>query len=91
MEYQKVWNSFKVRRNRWKKDDELKTLMRKKIREMQTDLNLSNYRIYKDLNLNPGNINSWLKHGEDSKVSFQTAERILTHLMELERTQIDIE
>ena len=39
--------------------------------------NMSNYRIYKELNLNPGNANAFLKYGDVSKVSLDTARKIL--------------
>jgi hypothetical protein len=81
-EYVKVWNSFKVRRDRPQNDEALKAAMRTKIIQLQKDKNCSNYRLYKDLKLNPGNVNSWLKHGDGSKVSYQTAQQIITYVMQ---------
>ena len=81
-EYRKVWNSFKVRKNQPETEDALKAAMRNKILHLQKTKNCSNYRLYKDLNLNPGNINSWLKNGDGSKVSYHTAERIITYVMQ---------
>lgn len=49
---------------------------------LQKKKNCSNYRLYKDLKLNPGNVNSWLKHGDGSKVSYQTAQQIITYVMQ---------
>ena len=80
-EYLKVWNSYTIRRDRLKTDYELKSSMRKKIIELQKNKKCSNYRLYRDLKLNPGNINSWLKNGDGSKVSYQTAERIMAYVM----------
>lgn len=81
-EYLKVWTSFTVRHERLKTDSELKSAMREKIIELQKSKKCSNYRLYRDLKLNPGNINSWLKNGDGSKVSYQTAERIITYVMQ---------
>ena len=81
-EYLKVWNSFKVRRDMPQNIMALKAAMRKKIIQLQNDKNCSNYRLYKDLSLNPGNINSWLKHGDGSKVSYKTAQQIITYVMQ---------
>jgi len=81
-EYLKVWNSFAVRHDRLKTDFELKSAMREKIIELQKSKKCSNYRLYRDLKLNPGNINSWLKNGDGSKVSYQTAERIMAYVMQ---------
>lgn len=79
-DYLKVWNSFKVRRDMPANEERLKKAMREKIIRLQKEKNCSNYRVYKDLNLNPGNINSWLKNGDGSKVSYQTASRIISYL-----------
>lgn len=38
---------------------------------------VTNYRIYKELNLNPGNVNAFLKNENTSKVSLDTARKIL--------------
>ena len=81
-EYQKIWNSFMVRRDRLTNDNALKEAMRKKIIQLQKDKKCSNYRLYRDLDLNPGNINSWLKNGDGSKVSYRTAERIIAYVMQ---------
>ena len=81
-EYLKVWNSFLVRRDRPRNEDHLKAAMREKIIRLQKAKNCSNYRLYKDLKLNPGNINSWLKNGDGSKVSYHTAERIISYVMQ---------
>ena len=35
-----------------------------------------------ELKLNPGNVNSWLKNGDSSKVSYRNAERILNYVMQ---------
>ena len=81
-EYLKVWNSFKVRRDQPKNDNALKDAMREKTLQLLKEKDCSNYRVYKDLNLNPGNVNSWLKNGDSSKVSYQTAERIISYVMQ---------
>lgn len=78
----KVWNSFQVRRNRPQNDDALEAAMREKILQLQKAKSCSNYRLYRDLKLNTGNINSWLKNGDSSKVSYQTAQRIITYVIQ---------
>lgn len=81
-EYSKVWNSFLVARDAPKRDDDLKGAMRKKILSIQKEKNCSNYRVYTDLHLNPGNINSWLKNGDCTKVSYQTAEKVMNYVLQ---------
>ena len=81
-EYTKVWNSFLVARDAPKRDNDLKGAMRKKILSIQKEKNCSNYRVYTDLRLNPGNINSWLKNGDCTKVSYHTAERVMNYVLQ---------
>jgi len=79
-EYQKVWRSYQSRKNRFRTDDETKRLMRKRLVELQNETGLSNYRIYTDLKLNPGNVNAWLKHDDGSKVSLAVARQALQYV-----------
>ena len=74
-EYHKIWRSFFAQRNRKNTDEQTKELMRQRILTMQKEKGVSNYRIYKELNLNPGNINDWLKNGAGTKVSLSTARK----------------
>lgn len=78
--YEKVWRSFQSRKNRKAVDNETKSLMRDQILRLQAEHQVTNYRIYTDLKLNPGNMNAWLKYGEHEKVSLDTARRALQYL-----------
>ncbi|MCR4607846.1 MAG: transcriptional regulator [Oscillospiraceae bacterium] len=79
-EYCKVWNSFKVKHDEPETEEQLKARMREKILRLQATKRCSNYRLYKDLALNPGNINSWLKNGDNRKVSYSTAQKIINYV-----------
>ena len=79
-EYHKVWRSFQSQKNKGQSDDHTKELMRQKVRRLQSQYGVSNYRIYTALNLNPGNVNAWLKHGIADKVSLDTARKILYYV-----------
>ncbi len=79
-EYHKVWRSYLSLRDRKKSEDATKDLMRDRILAMQKAQGVSNYRLYTDLELNPGNINAWLKHGKSEKVSLATARRAMEYL-----------
>ena len=78
--YQKVYNSYKVKTNRLKNEEHTKNLMLPRIREMQAAKHISNYRIYTDLHLNPGNVNDFLTNGNVSKLSLKTAEMIFDYV-----------
>jgi hypothetical protein len=74
-EYRKVWRSYLVRKNRKKAEAHTKELARQHILALQKEKGVSNYRIYKTLGLNPGNINDWLKNGTGEKVSLAVARK----------------
>ena len=61
-------------------DNHTKELMRKKVKRLQEKNGVTNYRIYTDLKLNPGNLNAWLKHGDSEKVSLETARMTLRYV-----------
>ena len=77
--YRKVWKSYAAYKGRGRRDNETKDLMRKEIIRLQAQYGISNYRLYTDLHLNPGNLNTWLKHGDGRKVSLKTARSVLEH------------
>jgi len=79
-EYQKVWRSYLAQKNRMETDAQTKELIRQRILSMQQQKGVSNYRIYKTLGLNPGNINDWLKNGAGEKVSLATARRAFEYV-----------
>lgn len=68
-----TYNSYLVLANKKKREDRTKLLMLKKIKQMQQDKHISNYRIYTDLKLNAGNINDYLTNGRADKLSLKTA------------------
>ena len=78
--YHKVWRSYQSQKNRFQADTHTKELMRNKILRLQKAKKVSNYRIYTDLKLNPGNINSWLKNGANEKVSLDNARKVLHYI-----------
>lgn len=79
-DYLKVWRSYLSYKNRGQADDHTKELMRQKVKHLQEKNGVTNYRIYTDLRLNPGNLNAWLKHGDSDKVSLETARRTLRYV-----------
>ena len=79
--YRKVWDSYLAAHDAPSRDEALKGAMREKVLQLQEEKGCTNYRVYTDLKLNPGNINSWLKQGDNRKVSYRTAERVLTYVM----------
>lgn len=79
-EYHKVWRTYLNRKNKVQADDHTKELMRQKVRRLQEISGVSNYRIYTDLKLNPGNLNAWLKHGKSDKVSLDIARKTLRYV-----------
>ena len=76
-EYKTVYDNFVYMRDRKHKEDGIKALMHSKIVERQSQKGITNYRVYKALDLNPGNINAYLKYCDTSKVSLNTVRNVL--------------
>jgi tRNA nucleotidyltransferase/poly(A) polymerase len=76
-EYLKVWRSYLSEKNKPVSDYHTKELILKNILKIKKAKEISNYRIYTELDLNHGNINAWLKNGECNKVSLEIARKIL--------------
>ena len=76
-EYRTIYKNYLNYKNRKTNDDRIKTMMQKRIVEVQEEKGITNYNIYKTLNLNPGNVNAFLKNGDTGKVGLDTVRRIL--------------
>jgi len=79
--YRRVYGNYQVMLGRTSADREVIMLMRERILHAMKEKKMSNYRVYTDLSLNPGNINRFLKHGDASKLSRKTARRILDYVL----------
>lgn len=79
-EYRTIYENYLNRKNTKQSDNKLKELMQKRIVELKTEKGISNYRIYKALNLNPGNVNAFLKNADVSKVGLNTVRKMLAYL-----------
>ena len=76
-EYVTIYENYLNRKNTKANEDKIKALMQKRIVELQEEKGITNYRIYKSLNLNPGNVNAFLKNGDVSKMGLNTVRKIL--------------
>ena len=63
-EYKTIYENYLNQKNKKQNEDKVKALMQKKIVEMQKEKGITNYRIYKALNLNPGNVNACEKNAQ---------------------------
>ena len=81
-EYTTVYNNFLYQRNHREQENRIKTMMYERIIEVKKIKCVTNYCIYKHLELNPGNVNAFLKNGDVSKVSLDTVRKILSFVNE---------
>lgn len=81
--YHVIWRSYVCLRDRNLVDEEMKERARQQILEKLKQVNISAYRISKDLNLDAGNVGSWLNHDDSKRISNRNAERILEYLCAL--------
>ena len=75
--YKKVYRSYCSVTSKKHTDSQTKELLRKRIMQCQEEKGVSNYRLYRDFNLNHGNVNAYLKHGDTGKVCLNTARKML--------------
>jgi len=78
--YRKVYRSYVARHDMPDTKNNIRRLIHKNSRSLQESKGISNYRLYTDLKLNHGNVNSYLKYGDISKLNMRNAERILEYL-----------
>ena len=79
-DYHKVYRSYCSRRDAHRVDRDTKILMHNRIRELQENKEISNYRLYTDLKLNPSNTNAFLKNRDLGRLSMGVAEKMLTYM-----------
>ena len=80
--YRKVYRSYCSVASKKQSDDHTKELLRKRTLQLQEENRISNYRLYRDLKLNSGNVNAYLKHGDTGKVSLDTARKLFERAKE---------
>ncbi len=78
-DFQKIHQSYLRKINVTKYDDEIKLLVRNNILKLMKEKGITNYKVYKVLGLNPGNVNDYLSNGNPKKVSLATAKLIFEY------------
>ena len=74
--FKKIWNSYQRQLNMKENNNEIKKLARNKIVKMMKKKKITNYRVYSNLKLNPGNVNDFLTNSNVEKVSLDLVKRI---------------
>lgn len=75
--YDKVWRAYRAKKEAIKADRRVIALMREKTLEAMAQAGLTVYGICKELSLNAGNVYAYLNGGDVTKVSRDTARRIM--------------
>jgi len=79
--YANVWRAYRGVKEKPAADRRVNALMRKRTLEALAGSSLSRYGLCRDLHLNKGNVYAYLA-GDDSKVSRETARRIMEYAEE---------
>ena len=82
-EFKKIWNSYQNKIRIVEYDDYIKEQARDTILKVMKEKGITNYRVYKNLNLNPGNINDYLTNNNIKKVSVTTVKKIAEYVYSL--------
>lgn len=83
-DYKKIVTSYMYERTKIERDNHTKLLMRKAIIEIQEKKGITNYRIQKELKLNYGNMNYFLKNGSVEKLALETVREMLNYVRNYE-------
>ena len=77
--FQKIRQSYERKASTPLYDNQTKSLIRDNIIKIMREKNISNYRVYTDLKLNPGNVNDYLTNGNSNKVSLELVKKIYNY------------
>ena len=77
--FQKIYKSYERKTKVNEFDNETKNLARSSILKLMKEKGITNYRVYKDLKANPGNVNDYLKNGNMKKVSLKLVKDIYNY------------
>lgn len=79
-DFAKIWDSYQHKINEYEYNNNIKSKIRDKIVKKMEEKNITNYRVYTDLKLNPGNINDYLTNGNSTKVSLPLVKKIYQYV-----------
>lgn len=82
-DYIKVFNSYDRRVGMKDNDDNIKRLILEKIIKLKEQKKVSNYRIYKDLHINAGNFNDFVKNQSLNRLSLDKSRKVYNYLQNL--------
>ena len=78
--FSKIWDSYRHRVNVMDYNNVIKSRIRVNILKTMQEKGITNYRVYTDLKLNPGNINAFLTNDDASKASLDLVKRIYNYV-----------
>lgn len=81
--YVKVFKAYDYQCNKHYNETRVKMLMAEKITRLQAEKEVSCYRVYTDLQINPGNYDSFVKGRNYSKLSLNKSREIINYLERL--------
>lgn len=76
----KAYRSYRSVRDRCKNEQWTKSLMRKRILQLQAEKHVTDYRIYTALRLNPGNYSAFMRQEKTDRLSLDKARKMLSYL-----------
>lgn len=82
-DFVKVFNSYRRKAHMKDNDNNIKGLMLDKILRLKDQKKVTNYRIYKDLNINAGNFNDFVKNRKLNRLSLDKSREVYNYLQDL--------
>lgn len=79
-EIQKIKNTYHYAAGKKEREDHLKQLMHKKLLVTMSEKGITTYKVYKTLNLDPSNTNSFIKHCDCSRIKIDSVRAMLKYV-----------
>lgn len=81
--YVKVFKAYEYQCQKHDNETRVKVLMAEKITRLQAEKGVTSYRVYKDLQINSGNYDSFIKGRNYNKLSLDRGREIINYLEQL--------
>jgi hypothetical protein len=89
--YQNIYKEYTYLKNRKYNEYITKSLIKRKILTLQSEKNVTDYRIYTSLRINPGNFNAFMKHDRYNKLSLDIIENMLDYLENIPEKNLEVQ
>lgn len=86
--YAKIYRSYLVEAKKRERNEKDKLEMKKSILKLKEELNVSDYRLCKEVALDTGNLHSFLYKEKNNRLSYQKCSSLFRYLMKMKQQEL---